>query len=141
MSLSEKIEKSKDILRNASSFSEEFYNLPLLVIYAYSDRCKALLKLMEDTVDDFGMKITHGKYAFHRMSVSSETGEDDFSVAGKEPHFYSLDHAKEVYQEDKEIGDKNWECLLISAMKANGNVVVYPLREWTDEDIEEYLGK
>ena len=70
-------------------------------------------------------------------------GRDTFTMKGrayKDAHYFSLDHAAEVFQESKEINDPNWDCTLIKRMKEHGNIVVNPIYEFTEQDVWEYIG-
>lgn len=74
---------------------------------------------------------------------NNRKGRDIFATRGKtkkDAHYYSIDHAKEVYRESQEIQDDNWDCSLITTMKKNNEVVVNPIYEWTDCDIWEFIG-
>ena len=79
-----------------------------------------------------------------KSESTGRMGRDIFSIIGKTKNLgqhYSLEHAKEVYQESNEIDDSNWDCNLIKNMKQNKNVVVNPIYEWSDRDIWEYITK
>lgn len=137
--LEEKIDKAKRVIYLASMLSNFYYDAPLLVPYRYGDECKALLKLMNYSIgNNYGMKITHSEYIKHRMSVLCG-GLSDFAVLGDDVNLYSYEHASEVFVESQEIKDPNWDCLFITTMKAKGNTAVYPLKDFTEEDIREYL--
>ena len=139
MTLKEKIDRAKRVVYLASQFSEIYYGAPLLVPYRYGDECKALLKLVEYAIgNNYGMKITHHEYVKHRISVLCG-GLSDFAVLGEDVNLYSYEHAVEVFMESQEIKDPNWDCLFITSMKEKGNTAVYPLNDFTEEDIREYL--
>ncbi|MDD6716401.1 MAG: phosphoadenosine phosphosulfate reductase family protein [Firmicutes bacterium] len=79
-----------------------------------------------------------------KSESTGRMGRDIFSIIGKTKNLgqhYSLEHAKEVYQESNEIDDPNWDCNLIKNMKQNKNIVVNPIYEWSDRDIWEYITK
>ncbi len=139
--LEEKVDKARKIIYLASQFSEIYYDAPLVVPYRYGDKCKALLKLMSETLGTkYSMKITHAEYIKHRMTALCD-GLSDFAVLGKDAdvNLYSYDHAIEVFLESEQIKDPNWDCLFITAMKDRANTAVYPMNDFTEEEIEEYL--
>jgi phosphoadenosine phosphosulfate reductase len=77
-----------------------------------------------------------------RASESSgRQGRDIFATKGKtkkDAYYYSLEHSKEVFEESKDR-DPIWDCRLIEQMRANKDIIVNPIYEWTDSDIWEYI--
>lgn len=78
-----------------------------------------------------------------RASESSgRNGRDIFVTRGatkKDPYrYYSLEHSQEVFEESKGK-DPIWDCKLIEQMRANKDIIVNPIYEWTDSDIWEYI--
>jgi len=66
-------------------------------------------------------------------------GRDTFSFRGtrrEERHFYSTEHAEEVFRESLEKteggvkNDSPWDCLLIAKAKANNDLIVNPIYLW-----------
>lgn len=71
-------------------------------------------------------------------------GRDVFATRGrtkKDSHFYSLDHAEEVFKESNELQDDVWDCTFITTMKKNKDVIVNPIYGWTDNDIWDYINE
>lgn len=72
---------------------------------------------------------------------------DAFSFRGKkdERHFYSTDHAEEVFRESLEKteggvrDDSPWDCLLIAKAKQNKELIVNPIYQWTDADVWDFI--
>ena len=78
-----------------------------------------------------------------RMDESQiRRGRDVFSISGNTKEgalYYSLDHAKEVYDEAQwGLGDA-FDCRLIKEAKANKELVTNPIYEWTTADVWDYL--
>lgn len=73
---------------------------------------------------------------------SNRQGRDVFGVRGntyKDGQFFSLDHAKEVFEEAKEINDPAWDCTLIDRMRRNKDTIVNAIYDWLDVDIWDYI--
>lgn len=68
-------------------------------------------------------------------------GRDIFATreaTKKDAYYYSLEHSQEVFEESKDR-DPVWDCRLIEQMRANKDILVNPIYEWTDSDIWEYI--
>lgn len=79
-------------------------------------------------------------------------GRDFFALRGKtkkDARFYSLSHAKEVFEDDKarregdgvlnpnEVGV--YDCILITRAKQNKELVCNPIYEWTERDVWDFI--
>lgn len=98
LTLSEKIEEAKDILRVASNMSKTFYNAPLILCYSMGKDSDVLLHLALSTLrpDEFEVLNSHTSVDFPE----------------------SIQHRKEVY---KDLESKGVKCSVYYPKDADGN--------------------
>ena len=124
------MEREKKILTYAQELSRVFYEKPLAFIYTGDNASKRLLYLAEEVLDEY--EVTNG-FLPHRVCVTAEC-PTTFGLKGitaKDDKHYSFEHTKEVFKEA--VDDEVWDCLLVTAVKKKGNVMVNPFGE-DDED-------
>lgn len=69
-------------------------------------------------------------------------GRDVFGVRGstkKEGLFFSLEHTEEVFKDALEMDDPVWDCTLIKNMREHKDTLVYPIYDWSNKEIWDYI--
>lgn len=71
----------------------------------------------------------------------NRSGRESFMTQGKtktDAKRYSLDHAREVFEESKDR-DPIWDCSLIASARSQKELICNPIYEWTNADVWEYI--
>lgn len=106
---------SREILDLAVEMTKKYYGKPLVLV-GESQKIK-------DELEEYELS---DEIVPHRLNVVID-GKEAFAVIGitvEATEWYSYEHAKEVFKEA--VDDSVWDCLLINAMRAHMNTMVYP---------------